>query len=222
MVRAGGSELDAQWCPVWPGHQAQGGGEDQPALTGLGAAEGTGMSSLTPRFPHGECEDVVGREEVGGSCRAGSEAGGLLPPMGAAGGPTRGSSRGWGGTMTMYSETSTPPPTEPGCLDALCRVHMTWAGGTHTWWEYRRLQRLLEIRAERKGLSTYGEGLLRQEGRECGPHTSWAEHQQGQGHRSWVLFVTGWGQLTRQDLGLEVNPRVSFFLKGPTPDSALW
>lgn len=37
---------------------------------------------------------------------------------------------------------------------------------------------------------------------ECSQDTSWAEHQQGQGHRLRVLFITGWGQFTRQDLGM--------------------
>lgn len=41
MVRvAGGSELDAQWCPVWPGHQAQGGGETRPAPHRSGGSRG--------------------------------------------------------------------------------------------------------------------------------------------------------------------------------------
>ena len=50
---ASGSELEAQGCPSGQGIRRREDGRPGQPLKGLGAAEGAGRSSLTPRF-HGE------------------------------------------------------------------------------------------------------------------------------------------------------------------------
>lgn len=114
-----------------------------------------------------------------------------------------------------------PPTPEPGCSDALCRVHMA---GQAEHWEHERHSACLENNQERrKGLSTYGRRAA-QAGVRRGV---WPRHQLGRAPartKSQVcdLFVTTVGVSSLDKIWDEMKSTVSFSLKGPTPDSALW